>query len=255
MGEGAVLVLRTLVALACVVGIIWYGARRLGAVRERAQAGEAPVRLVGRHALGRHAGVAVLAVGERRLLLGYGEQQVTLLTELDAVPEAAPDGAATVPTTVPTTVPATVPTTVPAAVPPPRALPARAPRALVPAAPDAPPAAAGAVPPVPGAPVRTSVLAAAAPRDFAEVITQELSVVRAQARAGAHAEAHPADAAVHATVPATVPATAPSRGRHGVRHAAALGRRGPVATAVAGSVLDPQTWRQVTHALQGRARR
>jgi flagellar protein FliO/FliZ len=213
MGEGAVLVLRTLVALACVVGIIWYGARRLGAVRDRAQAGEAPVRLVGRHALGRHAGVAVLAVGERRLLLGYGEQQVTLLTELDPVTAAAPEGA-----------------DVPASVPPPRALPPRAPRALVPAAAD-------------GVPQRTSVLTpplappaaapASPPRDFAEAITQQLTVV----------EAH----ATHAAAPHRTPAR--------VRHAPDAGRRGPVGTAVAGSVLDPHTWRQVRRALQGRARR
>lgn len=225
MGEGAVLVLRTLVALACVVGIIWYGARRLGAVRDRAQQGEAPVRLVGRHALGRHAGVAVLAVGERRLLLGYGEQQVTLLTELD--PVAAPAGAMT-DAAAPAGAHAVgqVPASVPASVPPPRALPPRAPRALVPAADGAPPRASVLTPPPAPAP------------DFAEVVTQQLAVVEAHA---AHAP--------------SAPHGAPARPRHRVRHAPDAAGRGPVGTAVAGSVLDPHTWQQVTRALQGRARR
>jgi flagellar protein FliO/FliZ len=225
MGEGAVLVLRTLVALACVVGIIWYGARRLGAVRDRAQAGEAPVRLVGRHALGRHAGVAVLAVGERRLLLGYGEQQVTLLTELDPVAAAAPEADAPAAHAV-----GHVPASVPASVPPPRALPSRAPRALVPATADGVPQRTPVLGPPLGPPAPAALTPA--PRDFAEVITQQLSVVEAHA---AHAARAP-------------------RARHGARPAPDAGRPGPVGTAVAGSVLDPHTWRQVGRAL-GRARR
>jgi hypothetical protein len=102
--------------------------------------------------------------------------------------------------------------------------------------------------PAPASPQAAGPASAASPspaaRDFAAVITQELSVVQART-----------DAAADAAALAAARAAAPARGRHGVRHAAALGRRGPVGTAVAGSVLDPQTWRQVTHALQGRARR
>lgn len=77
---------RVLLALACVVGLIWVVARRAGWGSGARRPAGPEVRVVGRQALGRHAGVAVVAVGERRLLLGFGEQQVTMLTELD--PEA-----------------------------------------------------------------------------------------------------------------------------------------------------------------------
>ncbi|MEV7972401.1 flagellar biosynthetic protein FliO [Cellulomonas sp. NPDC089187] len=76
---------RTLLALACVVGLIWVVARRAGWGKSGRKATGPAIAVVGRQALGRHAGVAVLAVGERRLLVGYGEQQVTMLSELDAM--------------------------------------------------------------------------------------------------------------------------------------------------------------------------
>ncbi|MBU4216168.1 MAG: flagellar biosynthetic protein FliO [Actinobacteria bacterium] len=79
------LFLRVVVALACVLGVIWIAARRLNGSRA-AQGGDEPhVRVVDRSALGRHAGVAVLAVGNRRILVGYGEQRVEMLTELNPV--------------------------------------------------------------------------------------------------------------------------------------------------------------------------
>jgi flagellar protein FliO/FliZ len=82
MDDGPVLLLRVVLALACVVGLIWVVARKLnGAPGRRTPVGPS-MQVVGRQALGRHAGVAVLAVGNRRLLVGYGEQQVTMLTEL-----------------------------------------------------------------------------------------------------------------------------------------------------------------------------
>lgn len=84
------LLLRVALSLATVVGLIWFAGRRLsGNQARRAPAGPS-VRVVGRQALGRHAGVAVVAIGNRRLLLGYGEQQVTMLTELAPVIEPAP---------------------------------------------------------------------------------------------------------------------------------------------------------------------
>jgi flagellar protein FliO/FliZ len=88
--SAAMLALRVLVSLACVVGIVWYAGRRLGARRQAATSREPSVRLVDRQSLGRHAGVAVVAVGNRRLLLGFGEQQVTMLTELSPVAEQLP---------------------------------------------------------------------------------------------------------------------------------------------------------------------
>lgn len=90
--SGLMLALRVLLSLACVIALIWYAGRRWGNGRTTSTSREATVQVVGRQSVGRHSGVAVVAVGSRRLLLGYGEQQVTLLTELSPVAElpAAP---------------------------------------------------------------------------------------------------------------------------------------------------------------------
>lgn len=61
--------------------------------RRRATAPDA-VRVVGRTALHKNAVVAVVAVGDRRLLVGAGERGVQLLVELA---DAEPDGDAAVP--------------------------------------------------------------------------------------------------------------------------------------------------------------
>jgi flagellar protein FliO/FliZ len=90
MDDGPVLLLRVLVSLLCVVGLIWVVARKVGATPGRRVPAGPSLQVVGRQSLGRHAGVAVLAVGNRRLLLGYGEQQVTMLTELAPVLDAEP---------------------------------------------------------------------------------------------------------------------------------------------------------------------
>ncbi|PZR54138.1 hypothetical protein DNL40_04165 [Xylanimonas oleitrophica] len=87
MGDAVMLLLRVVLSLGVVLLLIWYLGRRLGQGRAPAT-GEHEVRVVARQPLGRHAGVAVLGIGERRLLVGFGEQQVSLLGELDAV--AAP---------------------------------------------------------------------------------------------------------------------------------------------------------------------
>ncbi|MCR6688157.1 flagellar biosynthetic protein FliO [Cellulomonas sp.] len=83
------LVLRVVLSLACVVGLIWYAGRKLSGGRRMREENEHDVRVVGRQGMGRHSGVAVVAVGTRRILVGYGEQQVTMLTELGPVIPAA----------------------------------------------------------------------------------------------------------------------------------------------------------------------
>lgn len=83
--DGLLLVARVVVSLAAVVGLVWFTSRRMGAARAQRTQGEATVRVVDKTALGRHAGIAVLAVGHRRLLVGFGEQQVSLLSELAPV--------------------------------------------------------------------------------------------------------------------------------------------------------------------------
>ncbi|MBT0993062.1 flagellar biosynthetic protein FliO [Cellulomonas sp. DKR-3] len=91
--DGIMLVARVVLSLACVVGLIWFAGRKLsgGTGRVRTQ-NEHDVRVVGRQGMGRHAGVAVVAVGNRRILVGYGEQQVTMLTELGPVVAAPASG-------------------------------------------------------------------------------------------------------------------------------------------------------------------
>ncbi len=76
---------RVVLSLACVVGLVWYLARRFGSAHAVDTSREPEVRVVTRQGLGRHAGVAVVAVGTRRLLVGFGEQNVTMLTELGPV--------------------------------------------------------------------------------------------------------------------------------------------------------------------------
>ncbi len=87
--DGLVLVLRVVLALACVVGLIWLASRKLGGAQGRRKLTAPEMQVVSRQVFGRHSGVAVLAVGNRRLLLGYGEQQVTMLTELAPVADTA----------------------------------------------------------------------------------------------------------------------------------------------------------------------
>ncbi|SDQ19807.1 flagellar biosynthetic protein FliO [Quadrisphaera sp. DSM 44207] len=98
MGTGldvADLLLRVAVSLAAVLGLVWLlarGARRTGAGRV---APASRFAVVGRQSLGRSAGVAVVRVGDRALVLGVTEQSVRLLaeTDLSAVlePAAAPE--------------------------------------------------------------------------------------------------------------------------------------------------------------------
>ena len=83
-----VLGLRVVLALAVVLGLLWWLARRAGGGRARAKV--TTVSVVGRQSLGRHSGVAVVEVEGRRLLLGVTDQGVSLLTELAVTPVAEP---------------------------------------------------------------------------------------------------------------------------------------------------------------------
>jgi flagellar protein FliO/FliZ len=89
-GAGMLLLLRVALSLAVVVGLIWIAGRKLSGTQARRATTGPTLRVVGRQALGRRTGVAVVAIGNRRLLLGYGEQQVTMLTELAPVLEQMP---------------------------------------------------------------------------------------------------------------------------------------------------------------------
>ncbi len=84
----AVLVLRVTLSLACVLGLLWWLARRTGArPGARRPRPAASLAVVGRQSLGGRSSIALVEVAGRHLLLGVGEHGVTLLTEV-AVPEA-----------------------------------------------------------------------------------------------------------------------------------------------------------------------
>lgn len=82
-----VLGLRVLVSLACVLGLIWFAHRRLARTAAVRRQRAATMSVVGRQTLGGKNGLALVDVAGRRLLLGVGEQGVTLLTELEVPAE------------------------------------------------------------------------------------------------------------------------------------------------------------------------
>jgi flagellar protein FliO/FliZ len=85
--DTALLGLRVVLSLACVLGLIWFAGRKLqGSAGVRKQR-SVPLSVLGRQSLGKGAGIALVEVAGRVLLLGVGEQGVRVLTEVD-VPEA-----------------------------------------------------------------------------------------------------------------------------------------------------------------------
>lgn len=88
MGETLLVLLRVVVSLGVVIALIVYVGRRMSAGRAAERTREADVHVVGRQGLGRHSGVAVIAAGDRRLLVGFSDTSVQLLTELGPVASA-----------------------------------------------------------------------------------------------------------------------------------------------------------------------
>ncbi len=123
---------RVVLSLACVLGLIWYAQRRLAGPLGRRRPVGPQLSVVGRHTLGRHASVAVLAAGDRRLLIGVTEHGITLLTELDRVEETEAEASGeAVGSTLPARTPGSSATRGVAAV---RAVPASTASARVPSA-------------------------------------------------------------------------------------------------------------------------
>jgi flagellar protein FliO/FliZ len=101
------LVIRLIFSLAVVVGLLLLLAR-VANRRFQGRTGAA-IRVVHRQSLSRSSGVAVVAVGDRMLLLGTTEQQITLLTELEPGSIELPaDQGAALPASGPSPVSATV---------------------------------------------------------------------------------------------------------------------------------------------------
>ncbi len=81
--DTALLGLRVALSLACVLGLIWFAGRKLqGAAGVRTQR-TVPLSVLSRQTLGKGAGVALVDVAGRVLLLGVGEHGVRVLTEVD----------------------------------------------------------------------------------------------------------------------------------------------------------------------------
>lgn len=88
MGDTLLLGVRVVVSLAIVLVLLWFLARRLGAGATTAR--RVPVTVLGRQTLGRRAGVTVVEVEGRTLLLGVSDAGVSLLTELYGQPGQIP---------------------------------------------------------------------------------------------------------------------------------------------------------------------
>lgn len=236
--DTAVLALRTVLALVVVVGLVVVLGRVLDdraagrtqggivsrllspvkamlpggptAPRRRRQA--AVLTVVGRQALGPKASVAVVDVGDQRLVLGVSEAGVTLLTSMQA-PE---------PETEPAAEPEPAVETVPAAEP----------------VPEREDEAAGFDE------VFAGIVAQGSGSPVAEGPRLEKTAVQATAATAA---------TVEVTAPQPKTALQPTSAA-GKTTAGTVGKT-TAASAVAGSVLSPDTWRQAVAAVQSRNRR
>ena len=86
-----VLGLRVALALACVLGLLWYAGRRMSGTAHERRSRAAALTVVSRQSLGGRSALALVEVSGRRLLLGVSEHGVNLLTEIEAeAPEAEP---------------------------------------------------------------------------------------------------------------------------------------------------------------------
>jgi flagellar protein FliO/FliZ len=81
--DTALLGLRVALSLACVLGLIWFAGRRLQGTAGVRKQRTVPLSVLSRQTLGKGAGVVLVDVAGRVLLLGVGEQGVRVLTEVD----------------------------------------------------------------------------------------------------------------------------------------------------------------------------
>ncbi|WP_028050735.1 flagellar biosynthetic protein FliO [Cellulomonas sp. URHD0024] len=261
----ATFVLRLLLALTCVVGLIWYIGRRFGNGGSQQRTSREPgVKIVGRQSMGKHAGVAVVAVGPRRILVGYGDQQVSMLTELGPVFEELPAPKVTASTAEAAGAPwvSVVRATKAAAagmLPTPRSRKASAPTAITPQS-----LAAAGVPAPPVAPTVAKAPKALKALDASPIDRLDKDSWPTLAEPTVHvAPAVPRAAATPAPAPVAVAAATAAPAAPAVVDVAttietpvgpelAGTTSGPAHSALAGSILAPDTWRQALRSLQDR---
>lgn len=81
-------------SLAAVLGLMWWLSRRMQSTTLLRRRHRETLTVLGRQQLGGKTGVALIEASGRRLVVGYGEQGVTLLHDAGEAPEPddAPDG-------------------------------------------------------------------------------------------------------------------------------------------------------------------
>lgn len=85
--ETLILVARVGLSLAAVLGLLWWFSRRMQSSTTLRRRRREELVILGRQQLGGKAGVALIEASGRRLVIGYGEQGVSLLHDAGEVPE------------------------------------------------------------------------------------------------------------------------------------------------------------------------
>lgn len=86
-----ILAARVGLSLAAVLGLMWWLSRRMQSSTLMRRRRRENLTILGRQQLGKQSGVALIEASGRRLVIGYGEQGVTLLHDAGEVPVADED--------------------------------------------------------------------------------------------------------------------------------------------------------------------
>ena|GEM_PF-646919 len=89
--ETLILAARVGLSLAAVLGLMWWLSRRMQASTLLRRRRRESLVVLGRQQLGKQSGVALIEASGRRLVIGYGEQGVTLLHDAGEAPEPEED--------------------------------------------------------------------------------------------------------------------------------------------------------------------
>jgi flagellar protein FliO/FliZ len=85
--DSLILVARVSLSLAAVLGLLWWFSRRLQSSTTLRRRRREELVVLGRQQLAGKTGVALIEAGGRRLVIGYGEQGVSLLHDAGETPE------------------------------------------------------------------------------------------------------------------------------------------------------------------------
>lgn len=84
--DALLLAARVGLSLAAVLGLMWWLSRRMQSSTHLRRRRRESLTVLGRQQLGKQSGVALIEASGRRLVIGYGEQGVTLLHDAGDVP-------------------------------------------------------------------------------------------------------------------------------------------------------------------------